>query len=425
MFQNNNKHIRGWLPLASGIVAALAAGQATAVDFHGYARSGIGATSSGGDQACFQANGAGAKYRLGNECETYTEIKLGQELYKADGASFYLDTNFAGSASQDQDWEPANGGDGLSIREFNVKAKGVLESLPEATLWAGKRFYQRHDIHINDFYYWDVSGPGAGIEGIDLGMGKLSLAWLRTSEAGGDIIKSESNVTDELRNDVLDVRIAGINTNKDGSLELGLDYGFSSTADGQSLTDNAPDTGYMLTAEHTQGNFFGGFNKLTLQYATDSMTGWVGHNQGSNVSLADSEMVRLIDQGVVKIGDNVEGMYSVIFQDIDRGNDSGSTWVSAGIRPVYKWSENHSTAVEIGYDTVDFDAGNGNKDNDLLKLTVAQQWSAGSSFWARPVIRAFVTYAQWDHEDYHPASDILDDDADDGFTYGVQMEAWW
>ena len=60
-----------------------------------------------------------------------------------------------------------------------------------------------------------------------------------------------------------------------------------------------------------------------------------------------------------------------------------------------------------------------------MKLTVAQQWSAGSSFWARPVIRAFATYAKWDHNDYHPAPDELDDNADDGFTYGVQLEAGW
>nr|VXZ89867.1 Maltose-inducible porin [Klebsiella pneumoniae] len=25
-----------------------------------------------------------------------------------------------------------------------------------------------------DFYYWDISGPGAGLENVDLGFGKLS-----------------------------------------------------------------------------------------------------------------------------------------------------------------------------------------------------------------------------------------------------------
>ncbi|XPE51878.1 carbohydrate porin [Shigella flexneri] len=48
-----------------------------AVDFHGYACSGIGWTGSGGEQQCFQTlTGAQSKYRLGNECETYAELKL-------------------------------------------------------------------------------------------------------------------------------------------------------------------------------------------------------------------------------------------------------------------------------------------------------------------------------------------------------------
>ena len=60
------------------LAALLVGGPALAVDFHGYLRSGVGATAGGGDQACFQAAGAPAKYRLGNECETYAEIGLGQ-----------------------------------------------------------------------------------------------------------------------------------------------------------------------------------------------------------------------------------------------------------------------------------------------------------------------------------------------------------
>ena len=49
-------------------LGATGAAQAADVDFHGYGRSGIGSTTGGGDQACFQAAGAPAKYRLGNEC---------------------------------------------------------------------------------------------------------------------------------------------------------------------------------------------------------------------------------------------------------------------------------------------------------------------------------------------------------------------
>ena len=46
---------------------------ASAFEFHGYFRSGYGLNSAGGQQVPFQAPGAGAKYRLGNEAETYGE----------------------------------------------------------------------------------------------------------------------------------------------------------------------------------------------------------------------------------------------------------------------------------------------------------------------------------------------------------------
>ncbi len=87
------------LPLAVAVAAGVMSAQALAVDFHGYARSGIGWTGSGGEQQCFKATGAQSKYRLGNECETYAELKLGQELWKEGDKSFYFDTNVAGNDS--------------------------------------------------------------------------------------------------------------------------------------------------------------------------------------------------------------------------------------------------------------------------------------------------------------------------------------
>ena len=49
---------------------------ASSFEFHGYFRSGYGVNSEGGQQVAFQAPGAGAKYRLGNEAETYGEFIL-------------------------------------------------------------------------------------------------------------------------------------------------------------------------------------------------------------------------------------------------------------------------------------------------------------------------------------------------------------
>lgn len=145
------------LPLAVAVAAGVMSAQAMAVDFHGYARSGIGWTGSGGEQQCFQTTGAQSKYRLGNECETYAELKLGQEVWKERAIRASISTLTWPIPSRNRMTGK------LPIRPSvkQTQGKNLIEWLPGSTIWAGKRFYQRHDVHMIDFYYWDISGPGA------------------------------------------------------------------------------------------------------------------------------------------------------------------------------------------------------------------------------------------------------------------------
>ena len=434
--------------LATLISGALLSTSALAVDFHGYARSGIGWTSGGGQQSAFQANGAPKKYRLGNESDTYAELKLGQELFKSGEKSIYFDTNVAyGGTLNNNDWTETS----PALRELNVQFKNFADSLPGATLWAGKRFYQRHDVHMNDFYYWDISGPGAGVENIDLGFGKLSVAVTRDTEVGGaysyyydyatKTYKSDRSwdKRKDVYNDIFDVRLAGIELWKDGSLEVGFDYGNAHTADDAKFYNEQKGSknGYMGTLEYTQGNFFGGFNKFTVQYAKNAMVGSgnAGRSYGSSLDIDNDartrtakdnrgHMLRLINQGVVQASDKVEVMYALIYEKTDLDNKQGKTWYSAGIRPMYKWTDTMSTLAEVGYDVIK-DQATGKK-NNLVKYTLAQQWQAGSSIWARPAIRVFGTYAHWNDKFNTSARTNAGYKAKDGeFIGGVQFEAWW
>lgn len=421
------------LPLAVAVAAGVMSAQALAVDFHGYARSGIGWTGSGGEQQCFKATGAQSKYRLGNECETYAELKLGQEVWKEGDKSFYFDTNVAYSVSQQNDWESTS----PAFREANVQGKNLIEWLPGSTIWAGKRFYQRHDVHMIDFYYWDISGPGAGIENIDLGFGKLSLAATRSSESGGsgtfaDRDQFGNRVYDNIvPNDVFDVRLAGLETNPGGTLELGVDYGHTNIPDDYSLQPGASKDGWMLTAEHTQ-SMLKGFNKFVLQYATDSMTSsGKGVPQGGSIN-NDGSMWRVLDHGAISLGDSWDLMYVGMYQDIDRDNNNGTQWWTVGVRPMYKWTPIMSTLMEIGYDNVKSQRTSDR--NSQYKVTLAQQWQAGDSIWSRPAIRVFATYAKWDEKWGYNDSGVAYNDTSaktfsrgdsDEWTFGAQMEIWW
>ena len=428
------------LPLAVAVAAGIMSVQAMAVDFHGYARSGIGWTGSGGEQQCFQATGAQSKYRLGNECETYAEIKLGQEVWKEGDKSFYFDTNVAYSVAQQNDWE----GTDPAFREANVQGKNLIEWLPGSTIWAGKRFYQRHDVHMIDFYYWDISGPGAGIENIDLGFGKLSLAATRSSESGGSATFADRDANGDriydnvVPNDVFDVRLAGLETNPGGTLELGVDYGHTNIPDDYYLQPGASKDGWLFTAEHTQ-SMMKGFNKFVLQYGTDSMTSnGKGIPQGGSVD-NDGSMWRVLDHGAITLADRWDLMYVGMYQNIDRDNNNGTEWWTVGVRPMFKWTPIMSTLLEVGYDNVK--SQRTDEKNSQYKITLAQQWQAGDSIWSRPAIRVFATYAKWDEKwgyannsDTGYTSGVAYSDTsaktfsrgdNDEWTFGAQMEIWW
>lgn len=435
------------LPLAVAVAAGVMSAQALAVDFHGYARSGIGWTGSGGEQQCFAATGTGGtKYRLGNECETYAELKLGQEVWKEGDKSFYFDTNVAYSVAQQNDWE----GTDPAFREANVQGKNLIEWLPGSTIWAGKRFYQRHDVHMIDFYYWDISGPGAGIENIDLGFGKLSLAATRSQEAGGSTTFSSNHIYDQTKdtaNDVFDVRLAGLETNPDGVLELGVDYGRANTTDDYQLANGASKDGWMFTAEHTQ-SMLKGYNKFVLQYGTDAMTTQgKGIPQGSFNDVFDDninnngKLWRVLDHGAITLADKWDLMYVGMYQNVDLDNNLGTEWWTVGVRPMYKWTPIMSTLLEVGYDNVKSQETGDH--NSQYKITLAQQWQAGDSIWSRPAIRIFATYAKWDEKwgyaknsNGDPTRYAISDSTgngqfsnsrgdDDEFSFGAQMEIWW
>ncbi len=175
-------------------------------EFHGYFRSGYGQNSKGGQQVAFQAPGAGAKYRLGNEAETYAELIFVNNWlnpgHDDDKAWFHTEamveantTNAASYASFDD----ARHNDQFRLREAFVRGGNLFARQPDAKVWAGERYYRRQHIEINDFYPLDMSGYGAGIEDVSLGFGKMAVGYLAGARPdieteNGRYIKSQIDV---------------------------------------------------------------------------------------------------------------------------------------------------------------------------------------------------------------------------------------
>ncbi|OOF34054.1 maltoporin [Salinivibrio costicola] len=433
--------------IAAAVATAVTATSAFAVDFNGYMRAGVGVSADGGQQVTFQKNKIG---RLGNEGDIYGEVQLGKEVYNNDGKTFYVDSMLAMTSNGSNDWEGTaancglatndSGGDivkcandaEFALRQLNVRAQGVLDFAPEATLWAGKRYYQRRDIHISDLYYWNISGAGAGIEGIEAGPGQLSLAWVRNDrndnfklgENNNGDTPDTGNEGSAVNVNTLDARYAGIPLWENGSLEVGINYALVHDTDAASQAAKDAKNGVMLTSELTQG-LADGFNKTVFQYGTEGYSksfafygdgSWYGAEAKSGAS-----GYRLINWGVVGLGDDWELGHQLLYGVGEEMWDGQDKWkaMSAVMRPVYKWNQNSKTIFEAGYSVDDND---GNKDK-YGKFTVAQAWSAGSSFWARPEIRLYASYLNSDKADNSKSFDNRT--SDDSLQFGVQVEAWW
>ena len=85
-----------WLPLSAAVALALSSVAASAVDFHGYLRAGAQANTNGGNVYCLGTGEKGHKVgRLGDECDTYSEFALTQEVYNKANNKWTVNTLFA------------------------------------------------------------------------------------------------------------------------------------------------------------------------------------------------------------------------------------------------------------------------------------------------------------------------------------------
>lgn len=376
------------------------------IDFHGYFRSGSGANSEGGDQVCFKLPGAQSKYRLGNECETYGAFKLGKRVYEGeDGSWFRVQTQLAYEVAAEKDFEK----DGVAMREVYAEGGGLVDGRwKEARFWVGKRLL-RQDVHITDFFYWDNSGAGGGFDNLGFDDFKLSYSLIQNVKEGLTPLNSGSDRAITTH----DLRFYDIETNPQGLLTVGL----------AAIQDSKGEDGWQLHLQHQQKSMTGGFNRIALQYGRGAGA-TLGKTPADNVASGD-ETWRLVEQLTIEPAGNWAGQATLVYED----RKDKQQWLSFGVRPIYHFSEHFNLALELGHDQVNPEQGASMR---LNKVTVAPQLAKGRGFFSRPVLRAFVTYADWNAA----ARDALENPVaggatgvyglkTEGISYGIQVEAWW
>jgi maltoporin len=399
--------------------------QAKAFEFHGYFRSGYGLNSEGGQQVAFQAPGADAKYRLGNEAETYAELIFVNNWLNPEheASTIWVKSQFLVQADTSNSASYANfpstiGNDTFRLREAFVQAGNVLSVLPDAKFWAGERYYRRYQAHINDYYILDMSGYGGGVEDVDVKIGKVALAFI--GGARPDVVTNhghyaKSNVDVRL----YDVPVPGG--------KLGVWFNFARAEGGQTETGEAiaDASGYAFGVAHQRLEWLGGYNWFSIQYGKGAASNFSTAIEDPSPYLKDSERLRIVEHALFQPNEYFAIMPVIVYQQTRTGTpgEGWSRWFSFGARPQVFLTQLFSVAFEAGFDHTK--SGDGTTSGWLRKFTLAPQIAAGRKFFSRPVLRAFATYASWSNAFLGSVgSDAYSDDTA-GFTSGLQAEAWW
>jgi len=396
------------------------------LEFHGYFRGGLGLSDGGSTQAHFQAPGTRATYRLGNEADTNLELQLNYnyELNQPDNNNAQVQGIFMLDGYKAQGESNELSADHLA--QAYLSFDHFFKS--DTKVWLGRRYYDRKDINILD-HTWLNPGQGSqagfGIEDLKIGKKNLNIAIFRYEDnfdiSGTSYLINSTNI---------DLRLNSINISSDIALTL---WGNLTTRHEHASLNYKDESGYGL----------GGW----VDYKTAKIKNTTAfiYQTGSAITQGDynAKPVRedlgwdLDNASIIELSNTVTyqalPVYSVqwtlLFRHENHGqsNNADFDWVSTGARPVFYFSKHLNLAVEAGIDYID------DKINDrsgtLSKLTTALQISANRGFYSRPVMRFFVTFADWG-DDFkgligNTPGDAPYADETQGWSVGAQAEVWW
>jgi maltoporin len=314
----------------------------------------------------------------------------------------------------------------------------VFATQPTLKFWAGNRFYRRQDICINDFFFYNMSGAGGGVEDYDLGFGKAALAWIGNGSQSG-VYSSDIAALPDPNNQAGFSKQSWDLSLYDVAVPLGTaEFGvvFASENSGYTATGaKAQDaTGVAFNFIHTHEHFLtsNGVNKASLQFGTGAAKTFTSGYETTTLTNGtfivpdepDSWRFRATESFVADLSPHFSISPALVYQYTHYDTAQGNVqWFSGGVRPIYHFNKYFSLAFEGGVDHV-HDSGTG-PDGTLYKLTLAPEVSLGNKFFSRPVLRAYVTYANWTDSDQGAIGgpDYRTDTS--GWVWGMQMETWW
>ena len=421
-----------WLASASSTAEDLEPASAKFLsyfDIIGYTRIGTGQSSGGSTQARFQAPGATAGYRLGNEADIGFEagVKFSYPLNESQTKrieALYFVTDYQ-----------AFGNENIFYRDPNVAQayiKFVEVFRPGLDVWFGRTFYDRKDIHMNDHFWLNTAqgaNVGAGIE-LETSLGELKVAAFQLKDEDNSLQK-------DIHSQSYEVRLLDIELSQQHKLNLFAEYvhregGDPLTVNGSPIKTDSKD-GFGVAAwvdskfSENITNTAAFIYRQGAAFRQSSFNPNPGReDQGFDL---DDAYYWELNTNFVYDSDAYSLGWTAVIRSEDYGvkNNSDIHWYSTGVRPIVYLTDNFNVAFEAGIDYVDnyvLDVS-----GQVSKFTAALQYSKSRGYYSRPVVRLFATQAYWS-DDFEGLVGAGPDDAPfaddtDGLTFGIQFEHWW
>jgi maltoporin len=209
--------------------------------------------------------------------------------------------------------------------------------------------------------------------------------------------------------------------------KLGVWFDFARAKGGTTPSGLAiPSTnGWAFGIGHQRLEWQGGYNWFSVQYGKGVASNFSTSIDDPTAFLKSSERFRVAEHMLLQPNDKFAIMPLFIYQQSRDGRPGSgwNRWVSFGARPILFFNNYLSLAFEGGFDHTH--SGNGLYDGWLRKFTIAPQIGAGRKFFSRPVLRVFLTYANWSDGLRGFVGGVPFRDRTSGLTYGVQADSWW
>ncbi len=393
--------------------------------FIGYFRSTLGAAQGPG-MPVFQAPGARAKYRLGNEPDTVFEAGLDHRFSAGANApaNSYLQGVFMISAYA--------GVGGASDLQFDDVAQAYVKMsryLGDFDVWAGRRYYDRKSTDINDYFWLNtIQGAhiGAGIEDLGLGAGRLDFA-IANYEDNGVTAIGDDTVKGTLHSRIFDLRYRDIKLGEANN--LGFWLGYTQRPEDKTLNYKARNgTGAAFWLNSNLGKSKNSLYAITRKGVNFTQGGAIPVRENSGDGY-DLKKVNYVEVGnAYSLSTETYNLDFLALHHTEQTGVDGTAgdsivWSSAGIRPVVYLTTYTNLALELGHDQVknELTDTNGSVDKATVALQLMKEKSAG----VRPTIRLFGTHAQWSKDFKGAVAQSSYANKTQGWSAGVQTEVWW